>query len=341
MTALSFYAAILDQMDLALEHIEKGGVHDCRFGLMLTDNAVELAIHNLATEKHADLKIWPYREEKYPHKQALAEAMGQAFEAKLKFARIEKMVTDEQARTITIMHEFRNELYHIGLQHEAILPSIARFYFWVACPVLGGFPGRGLSYGSATVIPERAKKYFNSRGRHSPAELGDFEKACETLENRCQYVKGTTIGTLADHIDLIIKENDTYLDVISTGVYPAGQGRTRDEATIECQAWRLAFEEQGHKFARENGFAGRSIQDLVTWLGETFPLRYKQDPIPAWRKQVTRMRSKGNPHLALANYVDFMKYTAQFRGDLATSCAAAEAEIERQIDEIRARRRRD
>lgn len=33
MTAPSFYAAILDQMDLALEHSEKGGVHDCRFGL--------------------------------------------------------------------------------------------------------------------------------------------------------------------------------------------------------------------------------------------------------------------------------------------------------------------
>jgi hypothetical protein len=44
MTALSFYAALLDQMDLALEHLYKGSVHDARFGLMLTDNAVELAI---------------------------------------------------------------------------------------------------------------------------------------------------------------------------------------------------------------------------------------------------------------------------------------------------------
>jgi len=111
MTALSFYAAILDQMDLALEHIEKGGVHDARFGLMLTDNAVELAMHELATAQHSELKMWRHLAEKYPHKQELAEAMGQSFEAKLKFARIEKMVTDEQARTVTIMHEFRNQLY--------------------------------------------------------------------------------------------------------------------------------------------------------------------------------------------------------------------------------------
>ncbi len=28
MTSLSFYAALLDQMDLALEHLDKGSVHD-------------------------------------------------------------------------------------------------------------------------------------------------------------------------------------------------------------------------------------------------------------------------------------------------------------------------
>jgi hypothetical protein len=28
-----FLASVLDQMDLALEHIQKGSVHDARFGL--------------------------------------------------------------------------------------------------------------------------------------------------------------------------------------------------------------------------------------------------------------------------------------------------------------------
>lgn len=38
---LVFLASVLNQMDLALEHIEKARVHDARFGLMLTDNTVE------------------------------------------------------------------------------------------------------------------------------------------------------------------------------------------------------------------------------------------------------------------------------------------------------------
>jgi hypothetical protein len=340
MTSLRFYAAILDQMDLALEHIDNGGVHDCRFGLMLTDNAVELALHKLATEKQAHLRMWRHLEDQSPHKQALADALGQSYDAKLKFARMEKMVTEEQARTVAIMHEFRNQLYHVGLQHESILPSISRFYFSVACEVLGAFPGHGLSYGSATVVPERAKKYFNSSTR-GLAELSDYEKACKALEERCRHVKRTTIDALADHMDLLIKENDVYLDVISTGVFPRGEGITRDQATIDCQTWRFAFTEKGHKFARENGFSGQSILDLVTWLGQKYPFRIKKDPIPGWWKQAKRMRSKGSAHLALANYVDFINNTAEFRNDLAESCAAAEAEIDRQIDEMRARRRRE
>lgn len=337
MTSLSFYAALLDQMDLALEHLDKGSVHDARFALMLTDNAVELAIHKLATEKNAELISWG-RFQTYSHKNELAEALGQSFEAKLKLARIEKMVTDEQARTVTIMHDFRNELYHVGLQHEPILPAIAPFYFSFACDILGAFPGRGLSYGNLTVIPDRAKKYFNS-SRRSPAELGDYEKACVTIKDRCPFVKGKMVSALADHIELIITENNNYMEVISVGAYPRGEGITRDQATIDCQVWRLAFAPEGHKFARENGFSGSSIRDLVGWLAQKYPLKIKKDPIPGWKRRVTRLRSKGNPHLAIATYVDFLKETAQFRQDLANSCAAAEAEIDRQIDEYRSRRK--
>lgn len=336
MTSLSFYAALLDQMDLALEHLDEGSVHDARFALMLTDNAVELAIHKLATEKHAELQSWG-RLQKYPHQQVLAEALGQSFEAKLKFARIEMMVTDEQARTVAIMHDFRNELYHVGLQHESILPAISPFYFILACEILRAFPGRGLYYGNKIVIPERAKKYFNSSG-YSPAQLGDFEKACGTLKDRCPFIKGTTVAAFADHMDFIVTENNAYLDVISTGVFPKGKGITRDQATVDCQTWRLAFSPEGQKFARDNGFPGRSLRDLIAWLGDEFPLRFKKDPIAGWQKQAKRMRSKGNPHQALANYVDFMSYTAEFRQDLSESCAAAEAEIDRQIDEYRSRR---
>ncbi|MGX1260065.1 hypothetical protein [Sinorhizobium fredii] len=328
---LKFLASVLDQMDLALEHIRKGGVHDARFGLMLTDNAVELAIHELAKEKHAELKAWAHMREEYPHKKELEEAMGRSFEAKLKFAKLEGVVIEEQARTITLMHDFRNELYHVGLQHEAILPNVARFYFSVACGVLADYPIRYFSYWDGIELPERSKKYFTSRDKYSPAQIDDFPKACRTMEAQCGHRKAETIRTLADHMEDIVDENDTYLDIVSEGVY-AGQQRTRDQATIECQTWPLAFSTEGRDYAKANGFSGKSFRELFEWLGANYPLRFKKDPIPGWQRQAARLRSKGNPHTALENYATFMEYTAQIREAFYESAAAAEREIDRLIE---------
>ncbi|MFA1677421.1 hypothetical protein ACDY97_33225 [Rhizobium mongolense] len=329
-----FLASVLDQMDLALEHIGKNSVHDARFALMLTDNAIELAIHEFATNKRGELNAWAHLEEKYPHKKELQEAMGRVFAAKLRFAKIEGIVTEEQARTIALMHDFRNELYHVGLQHETILPALVKFYFVTACGILGAYPIRGFGYWHGVQLPERSKKYFTSRDKYSPAEIGDFPRACRTMAALCDHKKGDIIRTFANHLDHIISENDTYLDIIAAGVYD-GQQQTRDEAIIGCQTWPLSFSTEGREFAKANGFRGRSMPEFLEWLGTNYPLRFKKDPIPGWRNQAARLRSKGNPHTALENYVAFMEHTAQIREALYESAAAAEREIDRIIDQRR------
>lgn len=74
------------------------------------------------------------------------------------------------------------------------------------------------------------------------------------------------------------------------------------------------------------------MPELLEWFGTNYPLRFKKDPIPGWRKQVARLRSKGNPHTALENYVASMEHTAQIREAFYESAAAAEAEIDRLVD---------
>ncbi|MGJ7042771.1 hypothetical protein J2Y63_006054 [Shinella sp. BE166] len=332
---LMFLASVLDQMDLALEHIRKGGVHDARFGLMLTDNAVELTIHELAKEKYAEFKAWPHMREDYPHKKELEEALGRSFEAKLKFAKLEGLVTEEQVRTITLMHDFRNELYHVGLQHEAILPNLARFYFSVACGVLANYRIGYFGYWDGIQLPERSKKYFTSY-EYTPAEMDDFPKACRRMEAECGHNKGEMIRTLADHMDAIISESDNDLDIVAEGVY-AGQQRTRDQVTIDCQTWPLAFSTEGRDYAQAKGFSGKSFRELFEWLGANYPLRFKKDPIPGWQRQAARLRSKGNPHTVLENYAAFMEHTARIREAFSETAAAAEREIDRLIEMRRAK----
>jgi hypothetical protein len=71
---LLFLATILEQLDLALEHILKRDVHNARFGLMLTDNALELVLHQIAKDTANDRSFYAWRQEVDPHQAALDRA---------------------------------------------------------------------------------------------------------------------------------------------------------------------------------------------------------------------------------------------------------------------------
>jgi hypothetical protein len=153
-------ANTLEQLDLTLEHITKGDANNARFGLMLTDNAVEITLHQLAVDKNEKLKRFAYMREGYGHMSALERALGQHFVPKLKFAKIEGKLSDETADSIAILHEFRNEVYHIGIKHEPVLPTLAVFYFRLACDFLATYEPPFLMWSLDLRLPERAKKFL-------------------------------------------------------------------------------------------------------------------------------------------------------------------------------------
>jgi hypothetical protein len=225
---LLFLATVLEQLDLALEHVLKRDIHNVRFGLMLTDNALELVLHQTAKDKVNDLKPHAWRRETYLHQTALDKALGRSFSDKLNFARLAGLMTESTARTISIMHGFRNEVYHAGLQHEAILPALSWFYFDVTCKYLGGYEPRSLSWGSNQKLPDRAKKYFT--GHHSfPGRREDFANACAEMAQACGHSPAETVAALADNMDDVIEHQDNCIGIISEGVY-AHQRTTRDKA---------------------------------------------------------------------------------------------------------------
>jgi hypothetical protein len=159
---LMFLATVLEQLDLAQEHLAKGDVHNARFGLMMTDNALELVLHRIARDKAAYIKAYSYMSKDYEHTAALQDALGRSFDAKVKFAKLEGHLTPEDAQTVTILHDFRNVVYHIGLQHGAILPELAAFYFDLVCTILSRFgPG---ALGGARMSGYLSERKSTSRG---------------------------------------------------------------------------------------------------------------------------------------------------------------------------------
>jgi phosphopantetheinyl transferase (holo-ACP synthase) len=160
---LLFLASVLEQVDLALEHTAKGDVHNARFGLMLTDNAVELVLHQVAKDKASDLKSFSFLQKEYAHQDALNKALGRNFDAKVKFAKIEAGLSDETAQTITTLHRYRNEVYHVGLKHERILPALSVFYFDTTCGYLSGYKPRGLGWGSDQWRVGKSERFVRSQ----------------------------------------------------------------------------------------------------------------------------------------------------------------------------------
>ena len=132
----------MDQLDLALEHVLLGDANSARFGLMLTDNAVEITLHQIALDAQARSQRKWYHNQPYAHVKELRSALGRDFSAKLKFAKVVRKIDAETADTVMIGHRFRNEVYHLGLQHEAVLPAVSAFYLEVACAFLADYsPG--------------------------------------------------------------------------------------------------------------------------------------------------------------------------------------------------------
>jgi hypothetical protein len=230
------------------------------------------------------------------------------------------------------LRQYQYRAIHVGLQHEAILPTLSAFYFDVTCVLLKDYRPRGLGWNSNQQLPERSKKYFN--GHHTfPGGFEDFPNGCIELSRACAHDIAVTVVALADHFDEIVEEQDTCIGIIAKGVY-AHQRTTRDKAVVECQTWPLAFSQEGLAFARMRNFCGNRVQ-LIEWLGENYPLKCRRDPIERWKRRAAKLRTEKNAHSALRNYKSFMTETESLREAVLEAAAACEREIDAAIDRAR------
>jgi hypothetical protein len=73
-----------------------------------------------------------------------------------------------------VLHSFRNEVYHIGVHHHAVLPVLSSFYLKTACDFLGGYNRSG--WVGAQVKSCRIAQKNTSRTRRSPARVRNMRQ---------------------------------------------------------------------------------------------------------------------------------------------------------------------
>lgn len=336
---LSFLASNIEQLDLALEHIVQGDANNARFGLMLTDNVVEITLHQMATDQRKDIKHHAYRYTKkpFPHEAELAAALGRHFDAKIKFAQLQAILSVEEAESFNILHNVRNEVYHVGIRHEVLLPAMARFYFHLAGRFLGKYKPPFFGFSSNQKLPKRAQKYFKG-DRLLPGSYSQYESACAALAQKASFRAPTLVTALADHMATVVEQQDSSIDLLSQ----VPRKTTRSDAIRDMQAWAIALTDEGREFGRnyisKHRWKPANNLEYLAMLAREYPFKFRHDPIPSWERRTKKLRVEPNAHKALKMYRDFMAQTEDLRSLLDEHSALADAYVEEQIDRAREER---
>lgn len=327
-----FVADQIDQLDLALDQLAMRDRNFDRFAMMLIDNVVELTLHQQAREYSYENKSWGRVEDAKYDPNAVAQALGQAFDAKVRLARISAMLSGSVADSLLYLHGYRNAVYHQGVRHEGILHGLAIFYFEIACGVLKAFSPTWWTSGNEK-LSHRAVKYLGKPGLVDGRDA--FSTACDRLLLVGKSLGDTLIADLDVDMGNTIERVDEQIKYLCEG---SSDQPTRLEAILTAQAWPLAFTEKGKKWARDNGNKETTVGGYVDWLSRNYPWPVRTDPIAGWRKRQESLRTEKDRHIGLKKYADFMLQTEQFRSDMDEAEASLSRHIDQQIDEARERR---
>lgn len=327
-----FVADQIDQLDLALDQLAMRDRNFDRFAMMLIDNVVELVLHQQARECSYENKSWGREENPKFDPKAVTQALGQAFDAKVKLARSTSMVSESVSDSLLYLHSYRNAVYHQGVRHEGILHALAVFYFEIACGVLKAFNPRWWRSGN-NQLSHRAVKYLGKPGLAGGRDA--FPAACDRLVLVGKSLGDSLIADLETDMGKTIERVDEQIKYLCEG---SPDRPTRPGAILSSQAWPMAFTDKGKKWAAEQGCTERTVGGYVDWLANNYPWPVKTDPIAGWLKRQESLRAEKDRHLGLKKYADFMLQTEQFRADMDEAEASLGRYIDQQIDEARERR---
>jgi hypothetical protein len=327
---LQFLADQIDQLDLALDQIAMRDRNFDRFALMLVDNVVELTLHEHARTKDHHNRLWgDFVEQKHDPKMVNA-ALGPNFDAKVRLARATKLLSEETGNSILALHSLRNVVYHQGLRHEAILHSIAIFYFQCACTVLAAFSPPFWGSSSRDRISHRAVKYLGQ-----VSILGyqkSFAEACRRLVQVADSFEQTLLVDLHTDMANTIEDTNRSLNFLEQN---SPTPMTRSQAVVDAQVWPFASTEEGQAWALGNGWSGPFDGAYVDWLSDKYPWHFRSDPIPSWRNRLRSLELEVNRHAVLRKYTEFMRQTHDIRSKIAELSNSLDHHIQMQIDAAR------
>ena len=318
---------IVEQLDRAAIELATDHPINNRLALILIDNATELLLHrqcidrlemdNLASSmwmahqavskgnsQHQSEFSEDLKKSMMTTKQRVAAA-GKSLNGKLKVLGQMGDLSPAERRFISVAHDYRNELYHVGLTHDHIVRAIAGHHYLLCCELfvrMGNVGLWGPTISSDDRYTDVAKRYLPVRdGRVFPFGIKNEELAQKL---RCALPDGipdlaatleasarAAIKALMDNFDFLTHEN------------PFGADK---DNVLELVQWQRnlieALENEGVDGSWLDPDYWASYIRVAATLEATWKPKHNAVPNQRWMRRAAAVGQESDPLVAMDLY---------------------------------------
>ncbi len=352
---------IVEQLDRASTELLTDHPINNRLALILIDNATELMLHRQCTS-HLEcdsfyfpmLKAYHSILERDPaadvtaHMNDIAKdvltptqrskARGKWLDGKLKVLVDKGDLTIPERLFIAIAHEYRNELYHVGLAHADITRAVAGQYFLLACDLLPRMKNGwlwGETFSSSDTYTDTAKRYLPLRdGKAGLFRLGsgirehmaeELHRALPTgipdLARVLASSADDSIKTLMQNLNFLVKEYPFPLD--ERKVLVVAQWMFELNRALERQEVDGLWVDPNYRRERDK---------VASELKETWEPKFRSIPTDSWERRSNAVRNEPDPLIALNKYHSLKRDMSYLEDVLESAAEDLDRWIQHQVD---------
>lgn len=362
MRMLEHTLTIVEQLHRAAAELRADHPTNNRLALILIDNAVELIVHNhcmgrlernewwsrFAMAKQAIARNRPQgsgnsdlheiSETPVMTEKQQRAAKGKHLDQKLKLLASMGDIAQLERRFITISHDYRNELYHVGLAHNEIIRPIAGQYFLLSCElfirlgnlgpwILGGSPSEVRTEIARLYFPteDGSPMWFRVNKEEVAARLhGNLPDQLPDLSKSLEESAETHITKAIEDFDYMNREN------------PLG---LHDGELLEFIQWEYDLREE---LERQNVDGvwwdpeyRRNILRVESELRRTWTQRSTSLPVEGWFRQADRIGQTHDPLAAMHLYGLLIENMSYISDVITASAESLDRWQQDELDRIR------
>jgi hypothetical protein len=306
---IRFHLDAIEQLDVALEHLERKDKNATRFALSLIDNVAELALVKLArTYEHDNEHAEFFRQGPVHSVKEVEKASGIYFPDKLTGLKNLGCLSEEQSQVLRNLHSFRNSSHHFGETHEKVLHSITSYYLQQTCLLVSQYKSRTTCLNDWLDIPFRTKRYLGEI-KYVPNDIRSINSdvlftAYKTLSLIVESFKTNLPETLAkDLLDSIesFEESLTFLLDGGPAIFEQQEIFTYLVTPEKTFSWN----------AESYWYENKSSDGYKDYLKKGLKLKEKKNPIATWKQKAEKIKAMEESK-ALETYCRFLDKKEEF-----------------------------